>query len=63
MGRTAELGHGLNAYWASLEPGEDLGVVEELEAFHGVRVQSYNRVVIIGGFGDFFLSRIAVEEG
>ena len=52
MGRTAELGHGLNAYWASLEPGEDLGVAEELEALHGVRVQSDDGVIIVGGFVD-----------
>ena len=61
MGRTAELGHGLGAYWTSLEPGEDLGAMEELEELHGVRMQSDDGVVIIGGFGDFFLSRIAVE--
>ena len=41
--------------------GEDLGVVGELEELHGVRVQNDNGVVIIGGFGNFFLSRIAVE--
>jgi len=35
--------------------------VGELEELHDIRVQSDNRVVIIGGFGDFFLSRIAVE--
>jgi len=50
MGHTTELGRELNAYWASLEPGEDLGVVEELEELHDVRVQSDDRVVIIGGF-------------
>ena len=50
MGHTMELGRGLNAYWASLEPGEDLGVAEELEALHGIRVQSDDGVVVIGGF-------------
>ena len=50
MGRTAMLGRGLSVYWASLEPGEDLGAVEELEELHGVRVQSNDGVVIIGGF-------------
>ena len=39
-------------------PGEDLGAVGELEELHGVRMQSDDGVVIIGGF---FLSRIAVE--
>ena len=58
MGRTAELGRGLSEDWASLGPGEDLGAVEELVELHGIRVQSDDRVVIIGGF---FLSRIAVE--
>ena len=52
MGHTMELGRGLNAYWASLEPGEDLGVAEELEVLHGVRVQSDDGVVIVGGFVD-----------
>ena len=33
--------------WVS---GVDLGVVEDLEELHGVRVQSDDRVVIIGGF-------------
>jgi len=41
------------------EPGEDPGVVGELEMIHGIRVQSDDGVVIIGGF---FLSRIAVEQ-
>ena len=59
--RTVMLGRGPSVYWASLEPGEDLGAVEELEELHGVRMQSDDGVVIIGGFGDFFLSRIAVE--
>ena len=58
MGRTAVLGRGLSVDWASLGPGEDLGAVEELEEFHGIRMQSDNGVVIIGGF---FLSRIAIE--
>ena len=44
-----------------MEPEEDLGAAEELEVLHSVRVQSDDGVVIIGGFGDFFLSRIAVE--
>ena len=58
MGHTAELGRGLSEDWASLGPGEDMGAVEELEEFHGIRVQSDDGVVIIGGF---FLFRIAVE--
>ena len=58
MGRTTELGHGPSACRASWEPGEDLGAVGELEELHGVRMQSDDGVVIIGGF---FLSRIAVE--
>jgi hypothetical protein len=41
-----------------LGPGEDLGVVEELEELHGIWVQSDGEVVIIGGF---FLSKIAIE--
>ena len=45
-----ELGHRPSVYWASREPGEDLGVVGELEILYGVRVQSDDRVVIIGGF-------------
>ena len=49
LGRTAEAGRGPSAYWASLEPGEDLGVVEELEE---LRVQSDDGVVIVGGFDD-----------
>ena len=61
MGRTAELGCGPSTDWASLGPGEDLDAVGELEELHGVRVQSDDGVVFIGGFGDFFLSRIAVE--
>ena len=52
MGHTTELGRGLNGYWASLEPGEDLGVAEELEALHGVWVQSDDGVIIVGGFVD-----------
>ena len=44
--------------WASLGPGDDLGVVGELKELHGIRVQSDDGVVIIGGF---FLSRIAVK--
>ena len=36
-------------------------LLKSLEMFHGVRVRSDNGVVIIGGFSDFFLSRIAVE--
>ena len=59
MGRTAELGCGPIACWASWEPREDLGAVGELEELHGVWVQSNDRVVIIGGF---FLIRIAVES-
>ena len=39
-------------------PREDLGVVEELEELHGIRVQSDDGVVIIGGF---FLSKITIE--
>ena len=50
MGHTAVLGRRPSVYWASLEPGEDLGAVEELEELHGVRVQSDDGVVIIGGF-------------
>jgi hypothetical protein len=42
-------------------PGEDLGAARELQMLHGIQVQSYDGVVIIGGFGDFFLSRIAVK--
>jgi hypothetical protein len=41
-----------------LGPGEDLGAVEVLEELHGIRVQSDDGVVIIGGL---FLSRIAIE--
>ena len=58
MGCTTELGRRLSEDWASLGPGEDLSVVEELEELHGIRVQSDHRVVIIGGF---FLSKITVE--
>jgi len=58
MGRTAELGHMLSEGWASLGPREDLSAVEELEGLCGIRVQSDDEVVIIGGF---FLSRITVE--
>ena len=58
MGHTAELGRGLIEDWASLGPGEDMGAVEELEEFHGIRVQSDDGVVIIGGF---FLSKITIE--
>ena len=58
MGRTAELGHGPSEDWASLGPGEDLGVVEELVELHNIRVQSDDRVVIISGF---FLSKTTVE--
>ena len=61
MGHASELDCGPSANWASWEPGEDLGAVEELEEFHGIRMQSDNGVVIIGGFGNFFLSMIAVE--
>ena len=61
MDRTAMLGRGPSVYWASLGPEEDLGAVGELEELQDVRVQSDDRVVIIGGFGNFFLSRIAVE--
>ena len=52
LGRTAEAGRGPSAYWASLEPGEDLGAAEELEVLHGVWVQSDDGVVVIGGFVD-----------
>jgi hypothetical protein len=41
-----------------LGPREDLGAVGELEELHGIRAQSDDGVVIIGGF---FLSKIAVE--
>ena len=58
MGRTAEPGRRLSEDWASLGPGEDPGAVGELKELHGIRVQSDDRVVIIG---DFFLSRIAVK--
>ena len=58
IGRNAELGRGPSVYWASLGPGEDLGAAGELEKLHGIRVQSDDGVVIIGGL---FLSRIAVE--
>ena len=61
MGCSAVLGHGPSADLASLGPEEDLGVVGEMEELHGIRVLSDDGVVIIGGFGDFFLSRIAVE--
>ena len=50
MGHTAELGRGASVCWASREPGEDLGTVGELEILYGVRVQSDDGVVIIGGF-------------
>ena len=55
------MGSGLSAFWAYGEAGEDLGVVGEMEKLHGIRMQSDDGVVIIGGFGDFFLSRIVVE--
>ena len=58
MGCTVELGQGPSEDWASLGPGEDLGVVEELEELHNIRVQSDDRVVIISGF---FLSKTTVE--
>ena len=58
MSRTAELGREPSVDWASLGSGGDLGAVEELEKLHGIRVQSDDGVVIIGGF---FLSKIAVE--
>jgi hypothetical protein len=61
MGRTTELGHGPCTDQASLGPGEDLGAVGELEELQDIRVQYDDGVVIIGGFGDFFLSKIAVE--
>ena len=61
MGRTAKLGRVPRDVWASWEPGEDLNVVGELEVLHDIQVQSDDGVVIIGGFGDFFLSRIAIE--
>ena len=37
---------------------ESLDVVGELQMLHGIRVQSDDGVVIIGGF---FFSRIAIE--
>ena len=52
MGRIVELGRGPSADRASLGPGEDLGAVGELEELYGVRVQSDDGVVIIGGFVD-----------
>ena len=58
MGRTEELGRVLSDRWASLGPEDDLGAVGELKELHGIRVQSDDGVVIIGGF---FLSRIANE--
>ena len=58
MGRTVEPGRRLSEDWASLGPREDLGAEEELDELHGIRVQSDDGVVIIGGF---FLFRIAVE--
>ena len=58
MGRTVELGRGLSERRASWEFGEGLDVVGEQQMLHGIRVQSDDGVVIIGGF---FLSRIAVE--
>ena len=61
MSSIVESGRGPSADLASLGPGEDLGAVGELEELQDVRVQSDDRVVIIGGFGNFFLSRIAVE--
>ena len=54
MDRTVELGRRLSEDWASLGSGEDLSAVDELEELHGIRVQSDNGVVIVGGF---FLSR------
>ena len=50
MGRTLELGHGLSERQASWESGEGLDVVGELQMLHGIRVQSDDGVVIIGGF-------------
>ena len=61
MGRTAELGHGPCTDQASLGPGEDLGAMGELEELQDIRVQYDDGVVIICGFGDFFLSKIVVE--
>ena len=61
MGRTAELGRGPCTDRASLGPGEDLDAMGELEEPQDIRVQSDDGVVIIGGFGDFFLSKITVE--
>ena len=58
MGCTAELGCRLSERRASWEFGEGLDVVGEQQMLHGIRVQSDDGVVIIGGF---FLSRIAVE--
>ena len=58
MGPTAKPGHKLSEDWASLGHREDLGAEEELDELHGIRVQSDDGVVIIGGF---LLSRIAVE--
>jgi len=50
MGRTSELGRGLSERQASWESGEGLDVVGELQMLHGIRVQSDDGVVIIGGF-------------
>ena len=61
MGRIVELGRGPSADGASLGPREGLGAVGELEALQDIRVQYDDGVAIIGGFGDFFLSKIAVE--
>jgi hypothetical protein len=58
MGRTVELGREPSVDWASLGPREDPGAVGEMQMLHGIRVQSDDGVVIIGGF---FLSRIAIE--
>ena len=60
MGRFIESGRGPSTDLASLGPGEDLGAVGELEELQDIRVQYDDGVVIIGGFGDFFLSKIVV---
>jgi hypothetical protein len=63
MGRASVLGHGPKDVWASLESEEGLGVAEELEKLHGVTTELSSLVALgpTSRFGDFFLSRIAVE--
>ena len=51
MGRTMEVGCGPSVFLGFFGcPERILGVVEDLEELHGVRVQSDDRVVIIRGF-------------